>query len=263
MFQSLPIEKIENTMKLIQQYLENVDKNLTPMHISFGVFEIIRKETGIHDVLEEKKDEANKSALLLNDYVAKIIKESNDSLYVSIKTAIAGNIIDYGVSDNYNLSKTVNEVLQKEPVINNYRFLKQKLSKSKKMTILADNAGEIIFDLLMIKEINRLYQINKIDLIVKKYPFSNDICKDDINNINFEGIDNLTVLAIDNRLNVDYIQDVKNIIKDSDIIICKGQGNFELLYDEDLKLFFLFIVKCKTVSNILSVEKGEIVISYK
>ena len=172
---------------------------------------------------------------------------SDEPLFDAIKISIAGNIIDYGMKSEYNLSNTLEEVLKKRPHINDFKLLKEKLSKSKIITILADNAGEIVFDKLLIENINQMFKIDKINLIVKKYPFINDVIPEDVIDLGFNEISNVKIVALENLTNV---------------VIAKGQGNFELLYDRKLGVFFLFIVKCEVIGDILNAEEGDVIISF-
>ncbi|MCG3225039.1 MAG: DUF89 family protein [Candidatus Heimdallarchaeota archaeon] len=265
---TLSILKIKNKEQLqvmakVKTYLSGVNRNLTPMEVSFGINEIMREETGIYDPFKLIKEESNNNALELVSRVKKIIEESDEPLFDSIRVAIAGNIIDYGMKTGYNLSKTLEEVMKKKPFINDYQLLKEKLSKAKTITFLADNAGEVVFDKLLIDEINRIFEVDKINLIVKKYPFMNDVILEDLENLGFDEIANVEIVALENLTSNNYGNLIEPYLEQADVVIAKGQGNFELLYDKKLEIFFLFIIKCDIVKNILlSEEEEDIVISY-
>jgi uncharacterized protein with ATP-grasp and redox domains len=155
------------------------------------------------------------------------------------------------MKSDYNLSETLEGVMEKKPFINDYLLLKEKLSKAKNITFLADNAGEIILDKLLIEQINQMFKIDKINLIVKKYPFMNDVTLEDLEELGFEEITNVKIVALENLTSNNYSKLIEPYIEQADMVITKGQGNFELLYDKQLRLFFLFIVKCEVVKDIL------------
>ncbi len=253
----------DRVMKKVLDYLDNANLSLTPMEIGFGMFEIIRHETGVIDPLKSLKKESNHNALELVSKAKRIIDESDDPLYTALKVSIAGNIIDFGVKSEYNLSETLDEVLEKEPFIDNYELLVRELSKAKTLTFLADNAGEIVFDKLLLERIVNSYSLEKIFLVLKKYPFGNDIVVEDISDLKFEEIPGLEIISLNNLLNKNYTKQMKTFIDQADVIIAKGQGNFELLYDDQFGLFFLFIVKCNVVKDILKCEKEDILIAFQ
>jgi len=248
-------------MEKVVHYLREVNLKLTPMEISFGMNEIIQQETGINDPLSKVKEESNVNALKLVDNANQIIENSEDPLFDAIKISISGNIIDYGMKSDYDLSATLKEVLKKEPFINDYQLLRENLSKSKKLVFLADNAGEIVFDKLLIETINSLFEIDKIILVVKKYPFMNDVTLEDIHNLGFNNIPNLELAEVENLTTENYFNKLEIFIDSADLVIAKGQGNFEVLRDRKLDLFFLFLVKCKVIEELLKSEEGNIIIS--
>lgn len=255
-------EEKKRIIEEIKNYLANVSLDLSPMEISFGTNEIIQNETGIRDPLKKIKTQANKDAEELTKNVKKIIQESDDIFLSSIKTAIAGNIIDFVYRSDYNLTQTIQDVFNKEPFINYYSLLKQKMQEARNITLLVDNAGEIIFDKILIETINNLFNIESINIVAKKFPFSNDITITEIEKLGFCSMDNIKCTSVNNKTNNNYLEEIKRNISLSDLVISKGQGNFELLYDHDLGIFFLFIVKCKIVADILNANKGDIIISY-
>ncbi|MCE7748379.1 MAG: protein-glutamate O-methyltransferase family protein, partial [Candidatus Heimdallarchaeota archaeon] len=244
-------------------YLREVNTSLTPMEISFGMNEIIHKETGVSDPLRTIKEESNLKALELLDKSKTIIKNSENPLFDAIKISIAGNIIDYGMKSEYNLSKTLEEVMGKTPFIDDSSLLKERLSQAKTVTFLADNAGEIVFDKLLIQQINELFKIDKIYLLVKNYPFMNDVTLEDVKDLGFEDLKNVEICTLENSTKVDYTEEILPYIRKADVIISKGQGNFEVLYGKHLGLFFLFIVKCELIGEILSAKKSDVIISHE
>jgi len=246
----------------IKNYLANVSLDLSPMEISFGTNEIIQNETGIRDPLKKIKTQANKDAEKLEKNVKKIIQESDDIFLSSIKTAIAGNIIDFVYKSDYNLTQTIQDVFNKEPFINHYSILNQKMQEVRDIALLVDNAGEIIFDKILIETISNLFKIESINIVAKSFPFSNDITITEIEKLGFCSMKNIHCTSVNNKIDNDYFEEIRRIINLSDIVISKGQGNFELLYGNDLGIFFLFIVKCKNVADILKANKGDIIIVY-
>ncbi|MHA1400304.1 MAG: damage-control phosphatase ARMT1 family protein [Candidatus Heimdallarchaeaceae archaeon] len=258
----IPEENQSSIIKEIKSYLSNVDVGLTPMEISFGLYKLLQEKTGCYDPLQELKEESNSNAIKLLPKAQEYIQASDDPILTAIKISIAGNIIDYSINDDVDLSQTLEVVLKKEFLSNQYNLFREKIQQSQELTILVDNAGEIIFDTLLLELLNREFQFEQINLIVKEYPFSNDVTLKDLEQVDFSKIPNLNILSVKNTLDFNYKSQIKSIIEKSDFVISKGQGNFELLYGEELGIFFLFIIKCEEIAKVLSAKVGEIVLLY-
>ena len=136
------------------------------------------------------------------------------------------------------------------------------LNNSQSLLYLCDNCGEIILDLIFIQYIHKYYPDVKITLALRNEPIINDICIDDKDYLPIEDY----IEVISNTTNTPgfiydkaslYMQDIFN---ESDIVISKGQGNFEgLVGIKKDNLFYLFMAKCDIVSLMLGVDTMSIV----
>ena len=237
-------EDRQKILHLVDNFLANTKLSRCPMEIAQEMNRIIERETGILDPYETVKYESNKKALSLLPLVSKLLSQYKDELFGAIKASIAGNIIDYGIRSNYNLEQTLLEVFNKEPIINHYFQLKKELEKANVLTLLADNAGEIVFDIFLLEIIN-------------------DVTQKELNQLDLSKIKNLQIIEIDNEKPNQYQQSIRSILDSSDVIISKGQGNFELFYNEYQGIFFLFMIKCSFVGETIGQQEGEYVILYK
>ncbi|MHA1686702.1 MAG: damage-control phosphatase ARMT1 family protein [Candidatus Heimdallarchaeaceae archaeon] len=256
-------EDRQKILHLVDNFLANTKLSRCPMEIAQEMNRIIERETGILDPYETVKYESNKKALSLLPLVSKLLSQYKDELFGAIKASIAGNIIDYGIRSNYNLEQTLLEVFNKEPIINHYFQLKKELEKANVLTLLADNAGEIVFDIFLLEIINKKYPLKTTNLVVKKVPFINDVTQKELNQLDLSKIKNLQIIEIDNEKPNQYQQSIRSILDSSDVIISKGQGNFELFYNEYQGIFFLFMIKCSFVGETIGQQEGEYVILYK
>lgn len=247
-------------LEIVEEYLTKAELSVSPMQIGIGMNKIIANESGVTDPYEAVKQKSNIKAEKMLEKVIKILAESNDELYAAIKASIAGNIVDYGISSNHNLEHTLMEVMGKEAIINNYDILKQELEKAKKVTLLADNGGEIVFDLLLLEALEKKFNLEKVYLVVKKHPFINDVTSKDLKNLPVHNVKNIEIVEANNENFLDYIDSIRATLDQSDVIIAKGQGNFEIFYNNYKGIFFLFVIKCEVISNIVKKPIGEYVI---
>jgi len=248
----------------IEEYLKNINMQDTPPKTSRNMHIDIRKLLNNNDPYKIVKDKYNTIALSMYDKLKNIVKKSKDKLLTSLRIAIAGNVIDFGAQIEFELEQDIKEVLTKDFAIFNYEKLKEKLKKEKKILYLGDNTGETVFDRIFIEELKKIYN-SKIIYAVKESPIINDATKEDAV---FAGLDKLTDIVSTGCNSPGIVLEYCNrefleLFNKSNLIISKGQGNFEALEQEKRPVFFLFKIKCNVVAQYLGVPKESIVLYNK
>ena len=193
-----------------------------------------------NDPYSEEKQVSNRLMLQLYKHFRTEVLEAMNPFKTALKLSIAGNIMDYGVAQDFDIHKTIDTVLGADFAIDHSVELEKRIKSAKKIHYLGDNAGEIVFDKLF------------IELIM--HPGLMDMVADVINN----GYDApSTVLS---ECSPEFLE----VYNEADLIISKGQGNFEGLMDEnDPRIFFLLMVKCDVVAEKMSVPQGSFVVYNK
>jgi len=247
-------------MNTICDKLSSLSNTTTPAYNSSLILHQVVKELNMGDPFKIAKERSNEQAdQLLNSTP---IDLGEDPLFTALKLAAAGNIIDLGIIEHYNLQEALYEALNKELAINDYPKFKTKLKKQKSVLILADNSGEIAFDKILVQEL--IKQGCEVTYAVKGGFILNDATYEDAKQV---GMDKLT-RVIDNGNNfLGTILDKcsKAFIKAferADLIISKGQANFETLEgtkEAGEKTFFLVKVKCEIVAKNLNCKAGDTV----
>ena len=220
------------------------------------------------DPYSEVKRKYNQLALNLVSNLRGIILESENPLYTSLKVAIAGNIIDFGAPASFDIAKTVTDVLSKPISIDHYSEFVSKLNEAKNILYLADNAGEIVFDKLFLQEIQKVCidnPLSKITLVVKGAPIINDAMIEDTIQVGMKEIENIDFYTIGNgdknsgplRTSKEFL----SLLQKYDLVISKGQANFEDLLDQK-NIFFLFLVKCHLIEQLVNAPIGSTVLLY-
>lgn len=244
----------------IAQNIPNMPMALCPPEIGKMIYGIVTKITKNKDPYKKIKKLSNKLALAVYPDLKKKINNAQDKLLMAIKLSIAGNIIDYGTNSSLNIQEELKKILafesdaikQNNRFEVNYKNLKSKIQTAKKLLILADNAGEIVFDKLLIEEILKTNKNLKIIYAVKEKPIINDALIEDAL---YCGIDAFaTVISSGSSAPGTVLALCSNkfiaIFNKADIIISKGQGNFEALSKQKNKpIFFLFMAKCPVVAQ--------------
>ena len=246
--------------------------NSSPPQMGRIIYGLVRKITGKKDPYKKLKQKSNRLALGLYSKLKDKVSASSDRLLVAVELAIAGNIIDYGVKNSLNVDKELKKILSQENKIIrsekkklfNYSEFKRALRKAKTILYLGDNTGEIVFDRVLIEEIKRIGKNKKIIFAVKEKPIINDalvedayICGvDKIAEVISSGLDSPgTILSLCSKRFL-------KVYKKADMIISKGQGNFEALSDAKRDIFFLFMAKCPVVAGDIGCNLGDVILCH-
>ena len=230
-----------------------------------GVAELIEELTGVDDPYRDLKRASNDEALAVVDEVKSMIASHGDSLRAAVKVAIAGNIIDFVAVKTYDLRATIERVLRQEPAIDDYDKLREDVLSAETLLYFADNAGEIVFDKLLIEEMIRVRgrPFRKISFVVKGGPTANDATIEDALYVGLDKLPNIEFRRVSSGRPGTGPEpsspEVRSWIKSHDLVISKGQGNYEDLSDVG-GVYFLLIAKCPVVAEDLGVKVGDIVI---
>jgi uncharacterized protein with ATP-grasp and redox domains len=264
---------ISDDEKLQERVLREVTKkllesnwDLTPPELAHEVHSIVRRITNKKDPYKNVKRESNDSVLKLYPELKEKVKESRDPLRTAVRLAIAGNIIDFAVPQKFNLEETIREVLKKRFVIDDYRKLQKKLKDAETLLFFVDNAGEIGLDKLLVETFLETKKLKQIDFVVKGGPIINDATLEDAVYMGLDDLPNSEFLTISNGEAgtgpARSSQTVKKWIEEHDLVVSKGQGNYEGLSEHN-GLFFMLMVKCPIIASDLGVEVGDIILEYK
>lgn len=244
-------------MHSVQARLDATPADETPPVTASDLHALIREQSGSPDPYREAKAEATQHALSLYPKLKQMIREATDPLETAIRLAIAGNIIDLGVSDQYDLEASIERVLVSEPAINHLPQLKQALSRASHILFLADNAGETVMDRLLIEELNK-----PVTYVVKGSPAVNDAVREDAIAAGLdtvcEIIDNgaATLGTLLDRCSDSFVKQ----FNEAELIIAKGMANYESLAGTRSGLYFLLQAKCAVIADHLGVVEKSIIV---
>jgi hypothetical protein len=259
--------------QIIDEFAGRIPKislNSSPPEIARVGYAILKKLSSGSDPYKEIKHRSNRVALGLLGRLKSKVNRSQDRLLKAVELAIAGNIIDFGVKNNLNVKEELKKILAREDknirrkTIFHYQAFKRALKGAKNILYLADNAGEVVFDRILAEEIIKIYPDTKIYYAVKSMPIINDALLEDAKTCGIDKITRIipngtdapgTILSLCSK-------EFKKLYRKADMVISKGQGNFESLSREKRPIFFLFMVKCPVVAKESGCKMGEIVLLY-
>ncbi len=234
--------------------LSLVNLERTPPENAVFLYRLIAGITGRQDPFKELKHTSNVFALSLYDSISSQVEAAADPLRAAIHFAACGNIIDYAAQHSFDAAKSMAECTSQAFLVDDYPALVEQVqgTAQPKVLYLADNCGEIVFDSLVIRELQKTGC--EVTLAVRGAPIINDATMEDAV---FCGLTSLC-RVIDNGTDcpgtplADCSAEFRRCFAEADIILSKGMGNFETLSDVDAPLFFLFTVKCSRVASYLN-----------
>ncbi|MBL0731845.1 MAG: thiamine-phosphate kinase [Desulfosarcina sp.] len=249
-------------LKKVMEKLSSISLSNSPPEISREVYRTIQKITSIDDPYEKEKKEQNLLAIDLSTNFKDTIRNSNDPLLLAIKLAIAGNIIDLGIKKKIDdLNEDILRTIEIPLSVNHYPEFKKKLSEAQTILYLGDNAGEIVFDKILIKEIKKIKNI-KVIFVVRGAPIINDVTMDDADFVKMDEVADVVSNGFDAPGTILKKSDPKitELFSSADMIISKGQGNYESLSANDKEIFFLLKAKCQVIARDIGVNEGDAIL---
>ncbi|MFL0168561.1 damage-control phosphatase ARMT1 family protein [Candidatus Clostridium helianthi] len=244
----------EELLKEVFTYLSKMDFEATTPEIIGEIFGMIKEHTNNQDPYKETRNYYNTLFSKLLPEFEKKIEQAEDSFQLAVRYAIVGNIIDFNPIHNTLLEDIFDyfeKMEQLELAIDDSRELAEDILNSKTLLYLGDNCGEICMDKILLKKIKELNPNVKISFGVRGKPVVNDSIAEDAYAVGIdeyaEVIDNGdgslgTVLKRTSR-------EFKEVYKKADVVIAKGQANYECLSEEKKKIYFLLMTKCDVIAN--------------
>jgi uncharacterized protein with ATP-grasp and redox domains len=270
-FTSLLSEKISDKTVLtdlnnkIISYVSNIDSNIITPEVAREIHHLIYKSIPVDDLYKREKKMSNDIALSFYDRLKEMISKSDNPFDTALRLSIAGNIMDFAAcpeffsDSNSYLQDTVSKALSVNFTIDDSMVLKEQLAGSETLLYIGDNAGEIVFDRLFLETINHA----DVYYAVRDKPVLNDATKEDAY---YTGINDVAKIisngydapsTIIEKASEEFLA----IYNKADLVISKGQGNFEgLMYNSREDLFFLLVVKCSIIADRIGVNKGDFIV---
>jgi hypothetical protein len=225
------------------------------------VHRIVKEYTGNRDPYRDIKKKDIDTALALMPALKRFMDGNGDRLYRALKAAAMGNMLDSSIVSSFDFETCFEAELQKPFSICDIELFKQKLKTAKSLLVIADNAGETVFDCIMLNEFPEL----EITYAVRSVPILNDATEDDARASGIEAYAHIIPSGSDvpGTILSECTEEFLGIFNTADIVISKGQGNYETLSDCGRDIFFLLKAKCAVVSKLLGVDLNGYVFLYK
>ena len=244
-----------------ERVIENASLDEVPARTSTDIHRILREETGVDPYCQVKRT-YNRLALDRLPALRRMAAEAADRLLGGARVAIAGNVIDFGIYDSVDLDRSLEESFRLPLSEAAVRAFSHAVGTARRILYLCDNAGEIVFNRVLLETLRE--RGKDVIAAVKGAPVINDATLEDAHAV---GLHECATVIDNGNDGIGTLLDAcspafMDVYRSADLIISKGQANYETLEaTNDERIFFLFKVKCPVVAAFLKRENGDIVLA--
>lgn len=238
--------------------IPRMNLNESPAVLSLPLYRYAQELSGVADPYKQVKREQNAAMLALEPMLDALVAESDTPLPTAVKLAAAGNIIDLGILQSHEIDPhdAIENAMRMPLAVDHTPCFLESLASCGDLLYLLDNAGEIVFDKVLIKQ---LQQHTRVTAVVKGDPIINDACIEDAEQVGLPAI----CEVMDNG--GAFVGSPLSLVPESflarmagaDIILGKGQGNYETVDDFDGDVYLLLKAKCEVVARHMGVALGD------
>ncbi|XPV77327.1 MAG: damage-control phosphatase ARMT1 family protein [Desulfovibrio sp.] len=250
---------LQKQTEIIQQWnreMAEMDMDRTAPAIARDMLHTLAKVSGNHDPFREDKDIANKRVMELLPHLREIVQNSDDPLATAIEMAIIGNYMDSGAAMECDWEEELKSLEQNiDPAT--YKLFISKLKPGAKVLILGDNAGEVGIDTLLVDQLQK-HGCN-VTYAVRSGPALNDALIEDAHLVGMTDLCEVVESGADSPgTELSLITDeFRQRMEEADVLLSKGQGNFECLFGTWPEIFFAFKVKCSVIVEATGFTLGQ------
>ena len=250
-------KKAKQVLDRIAELIPDIPLDSPPPETARLIYRAVREVTGVVDPYNAYKARSIENALSLYEGLKSVVESAEDPLLTAVKIAITGNVIDLGANPNFDLEGEMKDVFERTISTDHYESFRRSVEKARTVLYLGDNAGETVFDKILIEtlEKNTIYAVRDIPII-------NDANIEDAEKSRIGEVARIMSSGCDapgtilKRCSGEFL----DIFRAADIIVSKGQGNFESLSGEEAPIFFLLKVKCPVIARHLGKKTSEIIL---
>lgn len=259
------LKEKDDLLRKVFAYLSTVDftSSSTPELIG-EIFAMLKKETGNKDPYKETRIHYNQMLLAQVPRLEQEINKSDDPFLESIKYAIIGNIIDFNpiherMADDIKsyFLKLKGDLLE----IDHSLLFKQDIHKADRLLYLGDNCGEICLDMILIKMIKEMNPHCNVFFATRGEAVVNDSVEEDAYAV---GMNTYATIISNGDSSLGTVlrrtsDEFQKIYHEADIVVAKGQANYECLSDEKKNIYFLLMTKCRVIADDIGVPEMKMV----
>lgn len=247
---------IKEILDRVGERFREIPLTYTPPEMGDYIYRTVREVTGVKDPYQVMKKESILQVLSIYPFLEKMVANSDDPILTAIKLATIGNVLDFGISRKYDLMEEIAKIENMEFAIFHYDTFREQLENSSSVLFIGDNAGETVFDKLLIETIRK-----PVTYVVREGPVINDATVEDAIQSGIDQVAEIissgssapgTILRFCNK-------EFLHRFSQADLVISKGQGNYEGLSGTERQVFFLLRAKCPVIARHIGVKLNDFI----
>ena len=244
---------VAKVTKQAMETLAGADLARSPAELTFDALKSAMKVLGTQDPYADEKRRYNRKALAMLPRLRKEVSDAPDPLLAAVRLALAGNIIDLGIGSRFDLDEEIGKARSVVLAVDHFNDLEPALKAAEKIMVILDNCGEAAFDRLFIERLKD----KDVVAVVRKKPILNDVTAEDARDI---GIDQFARIIDPGEEMLGIVlplasEGFRREFYSADVVMAKGQANFETLCGVDRDVFFLLRAKCPVTAAALEVDE--------
>jgi damage-control phosphatase, subfamily I len=266
----LPDEESRDVLVEVGALMGRFSLDMKPPEMAGRIRDIVLQRTGVADPYREAKRRHTHMALELLPSLRERVEAAEDPLRAAVLLAVIGNIIDLGSFDGGDIRGRLSELLgaetraveQESPELFRYDAFRGELSTARTLLYVGDNAGETVFDRLLIEEIRRSFPSLTVTYAVRQSPILNDAVLEDAEQAGLNRVAELIPSGseVPGTLLSRCTPEFRRLFTNADIVISKGQGNYETLSDTGRCIYFLLMAKCPVIARDVGCSVGDVLL---
>ena len=234
-------------IKKVCDALTHIDENAPAPLFTLTMQKIVENAIGKRNIYKDIKKKNISKVKGMISYLDDLMNNANDKLEMAVRIAIAGNTIDVAANPHFDARREISQITHNYIDRNTYKCFRNDIKKASMILYIGDNYEEALFDKMLLTMLNP----KRLVFAVRSYPILNDITLEDARRLKIDKV--CEVIESGSKIagtDLDQCTDeFRELFRTADVVIAKGQGNYETLMDVDRPIYFLFKVKCEAIAS--------------
>jgi len=246
---------------MMMKRIAELDLERTPAELTHDALTQLRSVIGARDPFAEDKRTYNSTMLAVLPQLRRLVKSSERALRLAAKLAVAGNVIDLGILSEFDVQAELRTAVERPLAVDHTTELETALKSASTVMYVLDNAGEAAVDRLFIEQMQGL----DVTCVVRRSPVLNDATRADAEEVGLDKLSTLVDPGADMLGVVPALSspEFRKLFREADVVIAKGQANYETLDECERGVFFLLKARGPVVADALGIPEGQAAVLFK
>jgi uncharacterized protein with ATP-grasp and redox domains len=226
------------------------------------ILSVVSRHTGVSDLYAEVKNTDIREANEILPRLREFLNQSDDKLYWALKIAATGNVIDRAINHAANnVEALIEKEIKRKFAVDDYGIFREKIAHAQNILVIGDNAGESVFDRILIENLPG----KNFTYAVRSGPVLNDVTLEDAVASGLDKCASIISSGCDSpgAILEECSPEFLDVFWGADLVISKGQGNFEMLSGCGREMFFLLKLKCVAISAEMKIGLNEYILRFE